>query len=74
MKFVYLPFLAVLLWTYWCALKRVRDERTPFTPIMGWLVGLGYFVMAPLTIQKTFEQKRPLKERELLTGVHGFPS
>jgi hypothetical protein len=50
MKFVYLPFLAVLLWTYWCALKRVRDERTPFTPIMGWLVGLGYFVMAPLTI------------------------
>jgi hypothetical protein len=50
MTFVYLPFLAVLLWTYWCALKRVRDERTPLTPIMGWLVGLGYFVMAPLTI------------------------
>jgi hypothetical protein len=50
MRLLYFPLLAVLLWSYWRALKRARDQRTPFTPIMGWLVGLGYFVVAPLTI------------------------
>src|SRR5438105_1425852 len=50
MRFVYFPFIAVLIWSYWRALKRARDERTPFTPLMGWLVGLGYFVLAPLAI------------------------
>ncbi len=50
MRFTYFPLLAVLLWSYWRALSRARDERTPFTPLMGWLVGLGYFVVAPLAI------------------------
>jgi len=50
MKFVYLPLLAVLIRNYWRALRRIRDERTPFTPIMGWLVGLGYFILVPLTL------------------------
>src|SRR3984893_481235 len=50
MRFMYFPLLAVLLWGYWRALRRARDEGTPFTPLMGWLVGLGYFVLAPLTI------------------------
>jgi oligosaccharide repeat unit polymerase len=50
MRFLYFPLLAVLLWSYWRALKCARDQRTPFTPIMGWLVGLGYFVVAPLTM------------------------
>jgi hypothetical protein len=50
MRLVYYPLIVVLLWSYWRALKRARDPRTPFTPIMGWLVGLGYFVVAPLTI------------------------
>jgi hypothetical protein len=50
MKFIYLPLLAVLLCSYWRALRRVRDERTPFTPLMGWLVGLGYFILVPLTL------------------------
>jgi oligosaccharide repeat unit polymerase len=50
MRLLYFPFLAVLIWSYLRALSRARDERTPFTPIMGWLVGLGYFVVAPLTI------------------------
>lgn len=50
MRFLYFPLLAVLLWSYWRAIKCARDERTPFTPLMGWLVGLGYFVLAPLAI------------------------
>jgi hypothetical protein len=50
MRFIYFPPMAVLLWSYWRALKRARDERTPFTPLMGWLIGLGYFAIAPLTI------------------------
>src|SRR6266550_5804251 len=50
MRFLYFPLLGFLLWSYWRALNRARDERTPFTPLMGWLVGLGYFVVAPLTL------------------------
>ncbi len=50
MRLVYFPLIAILWWSYWRALNRARDKRTPFTPIMGWLVGLGYFVIAPLTI------------------------
>ena len=50
MKFVYFPLLAVLFWSYWRALTRARDERTPLTPLMGWLIGLGYFAIAPLTV------------------------
>jgi oligosaccharide repeat unit polymerase len=50
MKLVYYALITILLWSYWRALKRARDKRTPFTPIMGWLVGLGYFVVVPLTI------------------------
>jgi oligosaccharide repeat unit polymerase len=50
MRVIYITLLVVLLWSYWRALRCARDVRTPFTPIMGWLVGLGYFGLAPLTI------------------------
>jgi hypothetical protein len=50
MRLLYFPLLVVLLWSYWRALRCARDRRTPFTPLMGWLVGLGYFVVVPLTI------------------------
>jgi hypothetical protein len=50
MRFLYFPLVGALLWSYWRALVCARDERATFTPIMGWLVGLGYFVVAPLTI------------------------
>jgi hypothetical protein len=50
MRFFYFPLMAALLWSYWRALKCAREERTPFTPLLGWLIGLGYFVVAPLTL------------------------
>jgi oligosaccharide repeat unit polymerase len=50
MRFVYFPMIAVLWWSCWHALKRARDGRTPFTPILGWLIGLGYFILVPLTL------------------------
>jgi len=50
MRFLYIPMIFTLWWSYCRALKCARDNRTPFTPLMGWLVGLGYFVVVPLTI------------------------
>jgi len=50
MRFIYFPMIAVLVWSYSRALQCARDERTPFTPLLGWLSGLGYFVVAPLSI------------------------
>jgi hypothetical protein len=50
MRFVYLPMLAVLLVTYGCVLNRVKKNSAGLTPILGWLTGLAYFLMIPLTV------------------------
>jgi len=42
--------LISLHWTYWKALSRLRWRRLALTPAMGWMLGLGYFVLAPLTL------------------------
>ena len=50
MKIIYLTLLIILLVTYGLALNRIRKSFTVLTPILGWMVGLAYFVLAPLTI------------------------
>jgi len=50
MRFLYLVMIAALWWSYWRALQCARDNRIPFTPLMGWLAGLGYFILIPLTL------------------------
>jgi hypothetical protein len=46
----YLFLLAILLATYWLVLSRVKRHSDGLTPLLGWLVGLGFFLIAPLSI------------------------
>ena len=50
MRVIYLFFLFTLFWSYWKALVRLRHKQFPLTPILGWMVGIGYFMLAPLTV------------------------
>jgi hypothetical protein len=50
MKILYILFLVILFWSYWKALSCLRSEPDPLSPILGWMAGLGYFVLAPLTL------------------------
>src|SRR5271165_737109 len=46
----YLVLLAILLATYGSVLTRVKRNSAALTPLMGWLMGLGFFLLGPLTI------------------------
>src|ERR1700678_1595350 len=46
----YLFLLAILLATYGCALRRIKRSSCELTPLLGWLIGVGFFMIAPLTI------------------------
>ena len=39
-----------LHWSYWKAISRLRWKRLALTPALGWMAGLGYFLLAPLTL------------------------
>lgn len=45
--FILLLSLAAMLWF---TLAKIKKAYAGLTPIMGWLLGLGFFVMAPLFI------------------------
>jgi hypothetical protein len=46
----YWLLLAILLAAYGSALARVKRHSTGLTPLLGWLMGLGFFLLTPLTI------------------------
>jgi hypothetical protein len=46
----YLFLLAILLATYGSVLSRVKRDSQGLTPLLGWLMGLGFFLLTPLTI------------------------
>lgn len=50
MRILYVILLFVLLGTYWAALERLKGSFKVLTPILGWMVGLGYFVIIPWSI------------------------
>jgi hypothetical protein len=50
MTVCYLFLLAILLASYGSALNRVKGNSEGLTPLLGWMVGLGFFMIAPLTI------------------------
>lgn len=50
MKILYVFLLIVLLGTFGIVLNSVRKASPMLTPILGWMVGLAYFILAPLTI------------------------
>lgn len=50
MQHFYLLLLVILVATYWFVLNTVRKSGLGLTPLLGWMVGLAYFVLAPLTV------------------------
>lgn len=50
MKILYVFLLIVLLGTFGLVLNRVRKMFHVLTPILGWMTGLAYFVIAPLSV------------------------
>jgi len=42
--------LAILLATYGSAFGWVRRRSEELTPLLGWLMGLGFFLLGPLTV------------------------
>jgi hypothetical protein len=50
MKILYLALLIILLGAFGLALNIVRKRFSTLTPLLGWMVGMSYFVLAPLTI------------------------
>jgi oligosaccharide repeat unit polymerase len=50
MRIVYLLLLVVLLVVYGRVLLKVLKSSAGLTPLLGWLVGLAYFLLAPLVI------------------------
>src|SRR5271165_2051057 len=46
----YLFLLTILLGTYTSTLSRVKRNSAGLTPLLGWLMGLGFFLLGPLTI------------------------
>jgi len=50
MRIVYFLLVATLVWSFWKALVRLRARHAALTPILGWTIGLGFFILAPLTV------------------------
>jgi hypothetical protein len=50
MTIFYWFLMAILLVTYASALIRVERRSASLTPLLGWLMGLGFFLLVPLTV------------------------
>jgi len=50
MRAIYFLLLALLLLSFWKVIITLRRRHTVLTPILGWIVGLGFFLLTPLTL------------------------
>ena len=50
MIIAYVVLLLTLLATYFLIMIRVGQRCGPISPLAGWMVGLGYFTLAPLAL------------------------
>ncbi len=42
--------IAILLGSFWKVLVKLRHDELALTPILGWVLGLAFFILAPLTL------------------------
>jgi len=49
MRAIYFLLLASLFLSFWKVIVRLRGRHLVLTPILGWIVGLGFFILMPLT-------------------------
>ena len=50
MRILYLFMVAILLGGFWKAMVKLRRDDAALTPILGWILGLAFFILAPLTL------------------------
>jgi hypothetical protein len=50
MRVIYFLLLAILLLSFWKVIAELRRRDKVLTPILGWIVGLGFFMLAPLSL------------------------
>jgi oligosaccharide repeat unit polymerase len=50
MTIIHMLLLLVLLSTYFLVMIAVGKHTGPISPLIGWMVGLGYFTLAPLAL------------------------
>jgi oligosaccharide repeat unit polymerase len=50
MRLLYLLMIGLLVFSFWKAMWKLRQKEARLTPILGWMLGLGFFIVAPLTI------------------------
>jgi oligosaccharide repeat unit polymerase len=50
MRILYLFMIAILLGSFWKVLVKLRHDEMALTPILGWILGLAFFILAPLTL------------------------
>jgi len=50
MRAIYFLLLATLLSSFWKVITTLRRRHKVLTPILGWIVGLGFFLVTPLTL------------------------
>ena len=50
MKILYLFLIAPLMWSFWRAVEKLRRRGAEMTPILGWMLGLAFFILGPLTL------------------------
>src|SRR5882762_3307481 len=50
MRVIYLFLVAILLLLFWKVIAELRRRDKVLTPILGWIIGLGFFMLAPLTL------------------------
>lgn len=50
MRILYLFMMASLFGAWWAAMRRVRQNFRGLTPILGWLVGLAFFLLCPILV------------------------
>jgi len=50
MRLLYLMMIGLLVFSFWKAMLKLRQKEARLTPILGWMLGLGFFIVAPLTI------------------------
>jgi drug/metabolite transporter (DMT)-like permease len=83
MQIIYLLLLSVLLATYFIVLRRVLRRSSELTPTLGWIIGLGFFVVAPLSIMTVsggfalpavYGVDRPWGSVDLSNQVSSYPT
>jgi hypothetical protein len=42
--------IGLLVWTFWKAMRKLRRQGAELTPILGWILGLAFFILGPLTL------------------------